>query len=81
MTVGSIAYFTIGGLFTGLYANGVRRLPYFRNPGVVLGCTAAGFGLGYWFHKYEDENPAEGFDLLALREKTLLQTDNTDDSE
>jgi hypothetical protein len=31
MALGSVLYFTVGGLFTGIYVNAVRQMPWFRS--------------------------------------------------
>eukprot|EP00048_Salpingoeca_helianthica_P014919 m.224226 g.224226 ORF g.224226 m.224226 type:complete len:74 (-) comp16423_c0_seq1:211-432(-) len=59
MALGSILYFTAGGLFTGIYVNAVRQMPWFRKPHLLAVYTAAGAAFGYTFHVVQDQKAAE----------------------
>eukprot|EP00049_Salpingoeca_infusionum_P027823 m.34523 g.34523 ORF g.34523 m.34523 type:complete len:76 (+) comp9773_c0_seq1:254-481(+) len=59
MGAGSIVYFAVGGAFSAIYSNALRRLPYFSNPGTVMACSAVGATLGFAYSNYESKRKAE----------------------
>ncbi|EGD76614.1 hypothetical protein PTSG_07728 [Salpingoeca rosetta] len=63
MGLGSIVYFTAGGVFTGVYANAVRRRPVLASPGMLAACTVSGLALGYAFHRCASDRDMEAFKL------------------
>eukprot|EP00039_Didymoeca_costata_P018393 m.333283 g.333283 ORF g.333283 m.333283 type:complete len:85 (+) comp17108_c0_seq1:30-284(+) len=55
MAIETFYWFTTGGLFTGLYANAVRKYPLMRKPQLHLVCTGVGALIGYQAHLKQEE--------------------------
>ncbi|XP_064405499.1 uncharacterized protein LOC135350580 [Halichondria panicea] len=59
------AFFTLGGIFTAVYSNAVRKYPLMRKPQLHLVCTGVGFFLGYLAHNYEEGSEKRTQKLLS----------------
>eukprot|EP00729_Bicosta_minor_P021017 gene21017-16833_t len=73
MAIETVAYFTVGGVWTGIYSNAVRQFPLMRRPQLLAACTAVGAFLGYQIHTYEEWAAANTADLVKLQAKKTAE--------
>eukprot|EP00127_Corallochytrium_limacisporum_P000449 Clim_evm5s13 gene=Clim_evmTU5s13 len=69
MSLGTIAWFAAGGVFTSMYVNGMRYLPLYAFPGRTAVCGVIGTGLGLLAHNYEEDAKVR----IAKRRERLLE--------